>query len=641
MYITDRVLLSRNLATAASRVTKESCHTIDCRDTLPTLLQYSFLSDTIEVGDVIEYKPRNDIAFGALDPVCLVCRATVTEIVEETTGTSIDDNAEPSKVIRVFLDNNTTIVDSLHLVRRISMQCWRTNKILWSPPRHWKELSSLYMTPSKVNQPPEIIHMDDNANQPSSEAAGDGADSNVNPPEEVDDTCDPAPEMRDPSKICIPALDNNKTKRKREQKKIKKAERKLDQPGTDATSSTLHWLSPTKLLTELRGLNMIYRRCMSFGDPESFRGLMSHKDKGDYNKEKKKLTNKLKKREGPLAWRPLTILMSLCFFTRIFQPSGGLVEPVNVEESQCEGQTNREMKRVEGALKFEHTNSLLSIRLCTTCLQNHLVESKKEPSPAETYECGKCKPRKNPNLYIKHRLLPIWYEREIGAKSHTEFKYDSAGEKIIRHDIPKELLSLTVAEQLLIRRCAPFMPTFHIGKGFYGIKGHCVAFAQDITEMAMTLPQRPESVVTFIRAMGNQETTDLKLKHLRVSRERVVTALKWLQLHHEGYHDVKIDETRLDWMKDQDTAIIKGNEKKLVFDDKNQPPTEDFVSKVQCAGDFTKEDVMDYSIFGSSAGDTVPTSGSDNINSLIDTSEKNHGKEKLMLFPPHSDKPIW
>ena len=168
MYITDRVLLSRNLATAASRVTKESCHTIDCRDTLPTLLQYSFLSDTIEVGDVIEYKPRNDIAFGALDPVCLVCRATVTEIVEETTGTSIDDNAEPSKVIRVFLDNNTTIVDSLHLVRRISMQCWRTNKILWSPPRHWKELSSLYMTPSKVNQPSEIIHMDDNANQPPS-----------------------------------------------------------------------------------------------------------------------------------------------------------------------------------------------------------------------------------------------------------------------------------------------------------------------------------------------------------------------------------------------------------------------------------------------------------------------------------------
>ena len=464
-------------------------------------------------------------------------------------------------------------------------------------------------------------------------------DDQSDPADEIDD---PAPEMRDPSKIDISDVHNNNNSQRRDaQEKMKNAEEKLDRDNSGVCVSLLHWLSGISLLEEVRKLNSIYRTCLSYGDPLSFSKLMSTRSKEDYEKEKTKLGNKLDKRRTTYAWKALKILLPICFFTRLFQTNNGLPETVVVEETPDQDQTVREMKRVEGTMKFEYQNSLLEIRPCSICHENHLVETKKKLLPTDIYKCGKCKKLKDENAYLKNRLLPIWYERVAGATSHTEFKLDSDGNKIIHYEIPEELLCLTVAEQLLIRRCAPFIPSFHIGKGYYGLKGHCVAFAQDITDMAMTLPQRPESVVTFIRAIGNKDTTDLKLKHLKVSKVRVVRALQWLKIHHEGYHDVSIDMTRFAWMKGNETAIIKGNEKKLVFEDQNKPISKDFVSKVQCAGDIMKDGELDYSIFGMSTGDTVPNTESDNINELVDTSETAHGKEKLMMFPPHSEKPIW
>ena len=124
--------------------------------------------------------------------------------------------------------------------------------------------------------------------------------------------------------------------------------------------------------------------------------------------------------------------------------------------------------------------------------------------------------KKKKGYWLKNNLQPIWYERA----GDGNFRLDEAGEKIIRYDVPEVLSTLSMSEKLLIRRSAPFIPSLHISNGIYGIKGHCVSFPQDISDMCDELPRRRESIVTFVRQMGNKDTSEMYLKHLRVNKEK-------------------------------------------------------------------------------------------------------------------------
>ena len=637
---------------------------------VPTLLRYSFMTEMIDVGDVIEYKFRTDMAIGTLTPDSFVRRATVVDIVEVENHLSADSSSKSGTTLTLHLNNGERVINALHLVRRISMQCIHSNRPLWNPVRHWVELSSIYMNPSKVLEPPAIVVDKDLAdsqvthpteatqNTECDQAGVPNQESDIIPehtegqcpskdgpeipsPDDADEcNVDPAPEMRDPDLIPLYGLPRTNTQRKHHIQQLQTEAKQLDSNESGYIGSYLHWLTGDRLHTEMHYLNGLYRTCMSFGDSASFYKLLSFRTAKDYKKAKTAVDRKMKERVTKYSWSVLKILLPICFFSKFLQPNDGPEATVIIDENPHHIETLREQKRTEGALEFEYKNSQLKIRACMGCRENHLVEVKMEILPTDTYTCSKCS-KLEENAYIDLRLQPIWYERVEGAKSHADYKLDQSGQKIVKYGIPKVLLSLTVAEQLLIRRCAPFIPSFHIGKGFYGLKGHCVAFAQDITTMAKVLPHHPESVVTFIRAMGNKDTTELKLQHLKVSRDRVVKALQWLKIHHEGYRNIRIDTEQLAWMKGKDTAIIKGTHRKLVFDDKENPRSKDFVSKVQCAGDHMHEGELDYSIFGMSNGDTVPNGKSEDINQLVNASQKaGHGKDKLMLFPPHGDKPV-
>ena len=63
-----------------------------------------------------------------------------------------------------------------------------------------------------------------------------------------------------------------------------------------------------------------------------------------------------------------------------------------------------------------------------------------------------------------------------------------------------------MAEKLLIRRRANFVPSIHLSNGTFALKGHCVTFPQDITAMCNELLLRKEAVVVFIRYIGNKDT---------------------------------------------------------------------------------------------------------------------------------------
>ncbi len=121
-------------------------------------------------------------------------------------------------------------------------------------------------------------------------------------------------------------------------------------------------------------------------------------------------------------------------------------------------------------------------------------------------------------------MHPLWYEIEDDGS----FRMDSNGKKIPRFDRPHELLRLSMAKKLLIRRCANFVPSIHLSNGTFALKGHCVTFPQDITEMCNELPLRKEAVVVIIRYIGNKDTSAVYPKSLRVNKQNVLEALLWL-----------------------------------------------------------------------------------------------------------------
>ena len=75
-------------------------------------------------------------------------------------------------------------------------------------------------------------------------------------------------------------------------------------------------------------------------------------------------------------------------------------------------------------------------------------------------------------------------------------------------------------KQLLIRKCAPYIPSIHLHNGYYALSGQCVSFPQDINDVCQDLPRHPNEIVTFIRQMGNNQTSGVHLQHLKVCKKR-------------------------------------------------------------------------------------------------------------------------
>ena len=143
---------------------------------VPPLLNCTYLSSTIDPGDVIEYKLNRPINDNDNDD-CII-RATVAGIRLELDG----------KTKTVLLNNGDALVNSLHLVRRISMRNLYTGEIMWNPIRDWVALSSIHKHPTEdaADGPGKILLID--ADDEDRQRCGNTAD--------LFD-----PEMTDPSKI--------------------------------------------------------------------------------------------------------------------------------------------------------------------------------------------------------------------------------------------------------------------------------------------------------------------------------------------------------------------------------------------------------------------------------------------------------
>jgi hypothetical protein len=211
-------------------------------------------------------------------------------------------------------------------------------------------------------------------------------------------------------------------------------------------------------------------------------------------------------------------------------------------------QTMQQILSREEILKFEHEMKSLGVFVCEQCLENRIDKiDGKSSLPNRKSICKRCKKMPDGNFWLEKKYHPVWYEN------------NSDGNPILsdpKYHIPQELQCLSMAEKLLIRRYAPIIPSVHMKHGYFGSKGHCITFPQDLTEICSELPQRKETVITFIRYLGKKDKSAVYPKHMLVNRERVLTALKWLKSHNSCYKDITIQESNLEWMGDSNVANL-------------------------------------------------------------------------------------
>ena len=182
---------------------------------------------------------------------------------------------------------------------------------------------------------------------------------------------------------------------------------------------------------------------------------------------------------------------------------------------------------------FEHKCSSLKHHHCIGCRMVSLNITVNRKG-----YCGTCSGYKDKDFLLNKKLLPLWY-----LDGEPQFH------------VPDVLSELTHAEKMLIQRVSPMVPLHHIKNGIFGLSGHVCAFEQNIDQVASVLPRLPSeaSVLRVLQEIkaeigGSQSTT----RSFRVRRRKVLEALMFLKTYNKEYFDVKIDESRLDWISGEE-----------------------------------------------------------------------------------------
>ena len=294
--------------------------------------------------------------------------------------------------------------------------------------------------------------------------------------------------------------------------------------------------------------------------------------------------------------------------------------------------TNRETIVKEQILTFEQYLSSLNVFKCSVCMECKIVE--KPPADNPNYTCKECNARNDPDFFIRNNLHPVWHLMDDNRNPLL----DEDGKKIPQYHIPEELSCLSMYEKLLIRRCANFVPTVHLRNGVCAIKGHAVTFPQSITEMCDELPQRKETIVTFIRNLGNKSTSAVYPTTMRVNRKKVLTALLWLKKYNPFYANVQIKEDNLDWMKGKDEVNLCTDgvelDIKCTTRSKKENEEEEYVSRSHATEQDLDDDYFPVQTVHANETRKIPSGRqAEPIKEFFDIAKKSKNKTNFMSFP--------
>ena len=89
--------------------------------------------------------------------------------------------------------------------------------------------------------------------------------------------------------------------------------------------------------------------------------------------------------------------------------------------------------------------------------------------------------------------------------------------------VPAELKSLTQIEEMLIARVLPMMRVYIKPGGQRAYSGHCINFAQNISEIANLLPHFPNDLPVIIVRIDGKDNT---FKDVNVCRQKVLADCK-------------------------------------------------------------------------------------------------------------------
>lgn len=566
------------------RIDMDGCESVDMSKIseasldLPEPLKFSFLCKDIERGDFIDIKLQTSTGDD------LIQRAVVQGIRLEADGVTKS----------LVVSGGIKVVNSLHLIRRVTMRDISTKTPLWNPVPDWYPLSEFHLEPTEDVRE---VYKHDRMNQ------------------------------------------NDKKRNAKKRNERERAHNSLTHTGH--IGKFFHWMGDDDcaISQEIRFLNALYIMCIELGKLACFYDLLKCNNKDSYEDQKKKsirTTNRWKNTKGYiiLSWK-----LPFQFFASYTSKVTGETTHVPPSTPNTKRQTNHQMKVLEETLKYEHDNQHIVTQFCPSCRQNHINQVTHHYSGAHPYMCDSCKSLPRKDHYLHYDLLPIWYERIPGATHWNQFKYVD-GKRVVRYDIPEELAVLRMSEKLLIRKAAPFIQTTHLSYGYYALTGNCLAFPQDISPVVTELPRLPDKMtVTYVRQMGNSSTRDVRLKSMNVRRDAVIRALKWLQIHHSEYRDINIVESNLDWMKGSEEAEMTGPKRTTYEDGKGTLPCQTAaVSEAQCAT-ATDEPILDCSIMEDQP-DRMDPNQAKYIDELVNTTIKAKKSDKLLMFPPHGDEPL-
>ena len=157
--------------------------------------------------------------------------------------------------------------------------------------------------------------------------------------------------------------------------------------------------------------------------------------------------------------------------------------------------------------------------------------------------------------------------------------------------------------------------------------------------MCDELPQRKDTLLTFVRNIGNKDTDNVFPTSLRVNRVKVVNALKWLQKHNPFYRNIKIKKINFEWMNSAeevnmglDGVVLNMKESAR---SKMKETEDEHVSNVNS----TKQDVDDdtlpmFTVHANQAIKVPPERQAEPIKELINIAHKTNQTAKIINFPP-------
>ena len=259
--------------------------------------------------------------------------------------------------------------------------------------------------------------------------------------------------------------------------------------------------------------------------------------------------------------------------------------------------------------KFEFDMKNIRCLVCESCKEWCLVSKFKE-----RYCCNTCRTENYSEKYfVDENLQPIWLNDN----------------KQIQWTVPSEFNDLSLQEELILQRNAPYVPVVHIYNGSLGIKGHCVVFEKEASCNIEEIVNCNSGIIHFNRQYGCASSgRDQRQMFIKVRKENVLNAFKILKKYHPSYGNMTFSELPKLVINDNVTNVSES----LKEDD-------NMISSSYC------HDAPSSDITYSSADIHHPAVASSKSNKMLLNELKGVAKTHncnipVLSFPPTKEQPI-